>query len=83
MDRKYDFLVIGSGLGGLSIALKAAEHGSVCLISKAEMDETNTRYAQGGIAAVTTARSMDMFFNPVKFMMDWLLYMTMDSMGLN
>jgi len=54
MDRKYDFLVIGSGLGGLSIALKAAEHGSVCLISKAEMDETNTRYAQGGIAAVTT-----------------------------
>jgi len=54
MEKKYDFLVIGSGLGGLSIALKAAKHGSVCLISKAEMDETNTRYAQGGIAAVTT-----------------------------
>jgi L-aspartate oxidase len=53
MEKKYDFLVIGSGLGGLSFALKAVEHGTVCLISKAEMDETNTRYAQGGIAAVT------------------------------
>jgi L-aspartate oxidase len=53
MEKKYDFLVIGTGLGGLSFALKAAEHGSVCLISKTEMEETNTRYAQGGIAAVT------------------------------
>jgi len=53
MEKKYDFLVIGSGLGGLSFALKAADHGSVCLITKSEMEETNTRYAQGGIAAVT------------------------------
>ncbi len=53
MEKKYDFLVIGSGLGGLSFALKAADHGSVCLITKSDMEQTNTRYAQGGIAAVT------------------------------
>ncbi|MDF1573637.1 MAG: L-aspartate oxidase [Bacteroidales bacterium] len=53
MKKKYDFLVIGSGLGGLSFALKAANHGLVCLITKADLEETNTRYAQGGIAAVT------------------------------
>jgi len=53
MEKKYDYLVIGSGLGGLSFALKVAEHGSVCVITKSELEETNTRYAQGGIAAVT------------------------------
>jgi L-aspartate oxidase len=53
MEEKYDFLVIGSGLGGLSFALKVAEHGRVCLITKSELEETNTRFAQGGIAAVT------------------------------
>ena len=53
MKKNYDYLVIGSGLGGLSFALKVAEHGSVCLITKSELEETNTRYAQGGIAAVT------------------------------
>ena len=40
MEKKYDFLVIGSGLGGLSFALKAAEHGKVCLISKSELAKT-------------------------------------------
>ncbi len=53
MEKKVDFLVIGSGLAGMSYALKVAEYGKVCLVTKAKLEETNTRYAQGGIAAVT------------------------------
>ena len=55
MRRKVDFLVIGSGLAGLSFALKVAPYGKVCILSKTTLDETNTKYAQGGIAAVTDA----------------------------
>jgi len=52
VQHESDFLVIGSGVAGLTFALKAAAHGSVTLLTKAEMGESNSRYAQGGIAAV-------------------------------
>ena len=53
MIRKFDFLVIGSGLAGMSFALKVAHKGTVALICKAGLEEANTYFAQGGIASVT------------------------------
>jgi L-aspartate oxidase len=47
-----DFLVLGSGIAGLSFALEASAHGDVVLVTKRSRDESNTKYAQGGIAAV-------------------------------
>jgi L-aspartate oxidase len=47
-----DFLVIGSGIAGLSFALQAAKHGRVALVTKRELTESATNYAQGGIASV-------------------------------
>ncbi len=52
MHKKTDFLVIGSGLAGLIFALKVADHGKVCLVTKTKLSESTTSYAQGGIAAV-------------------------------
>ena len=55
MLTHVDVLVIGSGLAGLNAALLASARRSVCLISKAALEQTNTRQAQGGIAAAVTA----------------------------
>jgi L-aspartate oxidase len=52
MRKEIDFLVIGSGIAGLTYALKVAKHGKVAVISKTIADETSTKYAQGGIATV-------------------------------
>ncbi len=52
MRKEIDFLVIGSGIAGLSFALKVSKYGKVAVISKAIADETSTKYAQGGIATV-------------------------------
>lgn len=49
---KADFLVIGSGIAGLSFAIQASQHGKVTIITKKELMESNTNLAQGGIAAV-------------------------------
>jgi L-aspartate oxidase len=49
---KSDFLVIGSGIAGLSFAIRAAEHGSVTVLTKGKPLESNTAWAQGGIASV-------------------------------
>ena len=49
---KSDYLVIGTGVAGISFALKAAFHGTVSVICKRQIDDTNTNLAQGGIAAV-------------------------------
>ena len=52
--RTTDFLVVGSGVAGLSFALRAAEFGKVLIVTKAnDVTEANTNYAQGGIASVT------------------------------
>lgn len=60
MIKKYDFLVIGTGIAGMSYALKVAHKGSVALICKSNINEANTYYAQGGIASVTN-RVLDNF----------------------
>ena len=58
MTYKYDFLVIGAGVAGMSYALKVANanKGKVCMICKTSLDDANTSFAQGGVASVTNMK---------------------------
>lgn len=52
--QDYDFVIIGSGIAGLSLALKVAAHGRVAILTKRQRSESSTAWAQGGVAAVTS-----------------------------
>ena len=58
MVYKYDYLIIGAGVAGMSYALKIARanKGRVCMICKSSLDEANTSFAQGGVASVTNLK---------------------------
>jgi len=53
--KTFDYVVVGSGLAGLTFALKAAEWGSVAIVTKKSRADSNTAWAQGGIACVTSS----------------------------
>jgi L-aspartate oxidase len=55
MALSKDFIVLGSGVAGLTFALKVADYGTVALITKDDLEESATKYAQGGIASVMSA----------------------------
>ena len=74
MTYKYDYLVIGSGIAGMSFALDVAAHARVALICKTTLEEANTYLAQGGVASVTDLK-VDNFEKHIHDTMvagDWL-----------
>src|SRR5215471_8833281 len=52
--KQFDFVILGSGIAGLFYALKVVPRGRVAIVTKKDRAESNTNYAQGGIAAVTS-----------------------------
>ncbi len=74
MVRKYDYLVIGSGIAGMSFALKVAGTGRVALVCKTRLDEANTALAQGGVASVTNLEvdDFDKHIHDTMVAGDWL-----------
>lgn len=71
---RYDFLVIGGGIAGMSFALKVASKGRVALICKTTLDEANTFFAQGGVASVTNLEvdDFDKHIHDTMVAGDWL-----------
>ena len=53
--KEADFIILGSGIAGLSLALRLAPHGSISIVTKRHAHDSNTAYAQGGVASVTSA----------------------------
>ena len=74
MVRKYDYLIIGSGVAGMSFALKVAKTGTVALVCKSQMEEANTDLAQGGVATVTNFEvdNFDKHIHDTMVAGDWL-----------
>lgn len=74
MYRKYDYLVIGSGIAGMSFALKVAAKGKVAIVCKTTLEEANTFFAQGGVASVTNLEvdDFDKHIHDTMVAGDWL-----------
>jgi len=53
--KQFDFVIVGSGIAGLTLALRAAKFGTVAMVTKRNLADSNTAWAQGGVAAVTSA----------------------------
>lgn len=74
MVQRFDFLVIGSGIAGMSFALKVAHKGKVALVCKSGLEEANTYFAQGGVASVTNliTDNFDKHIEDTMIAGDWL-----------